>query len=324
MRAIQMLGHGKVAVLDDVPRPEPQEGEVLVQVRYAAICGSNIAPYTSVGRWAEGEYPKPPGWDGHENVGTIVESRLAGWEPGTVVLAHPQDYCGFADFIRARPPGLVRLPEEGDPAPWIAAQPLATVLRAMNRTGPVIGQRCAVVGQGPMGLVFTHLLGRLGAAEVIGIDLLAWRLEWARRLGATHVVDASATDPVEAVRELTGGEMVDFAVEAVGFPDALDTAARLPRRFGRLMVFGVPRFKTQVFPLEHVFRSEMEAVASVGGECVHFFNTAVEMMVQGRVDIGAMVRPRVPFAEAARAFEMYANREEGTLKLVLELEEKRD
>ena len=319
MRAIQMLGQSRVALLDDVPEPEPQEGEVLVQVQHTAICGSNIGPYQSAGHWANGQYPKPPGWDGHEDVGVIVESRLDGWEPGTVVLAHPEDYVGFAELIRSKPPGLVRLPTVGDVASLIVAQPLATVLRAMSRTGPVIGQRCAVVGQGPMGLTFTHLLGRLGAKQVIGIDLLAWRLEWARRFGATDVVDASSENAIEAVRELTDGEMVDFSVEAVGYPEPLATAALLVRRFGRLMVFGVPRFKSQEFPVEPVFRNEMEIVCSVGGDCVHYFAPAVHMIVTGQVELGAMATPRMPFGEASRAFEMYANREEGTLKLVLEL-----
>ena len=98
MRAIQMLGQSRVTIVDDVPEPEIQDGEVLVQVRYTAICGSNIGPYQSAGDYACGDYPKPPGWDGHENIGVIVESRLDGWEPGTVVLAHPEDYCGFAEL----------------------------------------------------------------------------------------------------------------------------------------------------------------------------------------------------------------------------------
>lgn len=319
MRAIQMLGQSRVRLLDDVPKPEPRDGEVLVEVRYVALCGSNIAPYRAIGRWGKGPYPAPPGSDGHENIGVVVESRLDGWEPGTLVLAHPEDYCGFADFIRSKPPGLVALPTDGDVASLIAAQPLATVLRAMSRTGPVAGQRCAVVGQGPMGLIFTHLLGRLGARQVIGIDLLAWRLAWARRFGATDVVDASADDPVAAVEALTDGEMVDLSVEAVGYPEPLATAAMLPRRFGRLIVFGVPRYDSQEFPIERVFRREMEIVCSVGGDCVHYFADAVHRMLTGQVDITAMVTPRLPFDQAERAFEMYAGHEEGTLKLVLEL-----
>ena len=319
MRALQIVEPRKLALLDDVPRPEPRQGEVLVQCSHVGLCGSNMAPYLGIGRWGELDFPRAPGWDGHENVGTIAESRCVGWEPGERVLAHPVDYLGFADFIRAKPPGLVRLPRESDAAACIVAQPLATVLRAMSRTPPVANLRCAVVGQGPMGLVFTHLLGRMGARQIIGIDLLERRLAWAKRLGATAVVDASKGNVAEAVRELTDGEMVDLSVEAVGMPDSLATAACLPRRYGRLLIFGVPRYETQDFPVNQVFRREMEVVASVGAECVQFFQAAVDMVVGGRVDLGSMVRPVLPWAEAQRAFELYAEHAEGALKVTLKL-----
>ena len=320
MRAIQVVAPRTIALLDDAPAPEPGDGEVLVRCSHVALCGSNMGPYLGDGLWARLAYPNRPGWQGHENIGTIVESRCAGWEPGALVLAHPEDYCGFAELIRSRPPGLAALPRDApDVAALMVAQPLATVLRAMRRTGPVVNQRCAVVGQGPMGLVFTHLLGRLGARQVIGIDLVAWRLDWAKRFGATDVVDASKADVVEAVRELTGGEMVDFCVEAVGQVDSLTTAALLPRHFGRLMVFGVPHHDTQEFPWSHVFRHEMEIVASVGPRCTEFFQNAVDMVVGGQVDLGAMVTPRLPWDQAPAAFEMYANPadHEGSLKIAL-------
>ena len=168
-------------------------------------------------------------------------------------LAHPDDYNGFAEFIRSKPAGLARLPDDlPDLAAMVVAQPLATVLRAMARTGPVINQRCAVVGQGPMGLIFTHLLGRMGASQVIGIDRVAWRLPWARRFGATDGDRRLAGRRRRGrARTLTGGKMVDFCVEAVGHPDALDMAARLPRRQGRLYVFGVPHHESQPFPWFH-------------------------------------------------------------------------
>lgn len=319
MRAIQIVEPRKIELVD-VPAPEIGEGEVLVRCTHVALCGSGMWPYRGDGFYADMEYPKAPGFDGHENIGTIVESRAEGWDPGTLVLAHPEDYCGFAELIRSVPDGLARLPAgHPDPASLVPAQPLATVLRAMNRTGPVINQTCAVVGQGPMGLIFNHLLGRMGARRIIGIDVLAWRLEWAKRFGATDVIDASKEDVPEAVKELTGGEMVDFAVDAVGTPEALSTAALLPKQFGRLMVFGVPHHKTQEFPWHHVFRQEMQIVASVGPECKHYFQAAVDMCVEGRVDLAAMVTPRLPWERAPEAFEMYADRREGCLKLTLEL-----
>ncbi len=322
MRAIQIVQPRKIAMLDDAPTPQPEDGEVLVQCSYVALCGSNMGQYTGEGRWAEIEFPNPIGWAGHENIGTIVESRCEGWEPGTLVLAQPEGYFGFAEFIRAQASGLARLPADPpDVAALIVAQPLATVLRAMDRTGPVINQRCAVVGQGPMGLIFTHLLGRMGASQVIGIDPVAWRLEWARRFGATDVVDPSKEDVVEAVRELTGGEMVDFCVEAVGQPDSLSTAGLLPRRLGRLFIFGMPHYATQEFPWFHVFQNELVIISSLGPECGVYFQTAVDMVVDGRCDLTAMVQPLMPWAEAPEAFEMYADpaNHEGSLKLTLVL-----
>ncbi|MFP4055507.1 MAG: zinc-dependent alcohol dehydrogenase [Candidatus Brocadiia bacterium] len=319
MRALQIVEPSKLALRDDLPEPEPGNGEVLVRCRYVSICGSNIHPYLGEGRWARTEYPKPAAWDGHECIGTIVESRLAGWEAGTTVLAHPEDYLGFAELIRARPPGLVRLPQEADLAPLIAAQPLATVLRAFARLGPVAGQRCAVVGQGPMGLIFTALLRRMGARQVIGIDLLAWRLECARRLGATAVVDASREDVTERVRELTEGQRVDLGVEAVGFAETARTAVLLPRRQGTVMLFGVPRYDPVEFPVEHFFRNELSMLSSVGEECVDYFATAVGMLVEGHLDLEPLITHRLPWDEAPRAFELYAGHARGVLKIVLEV-----
>jgi len=307
MRAILFPAPRKIELIDDAPQPRPGEGEVLVQCRYVALCGTNMGPYL---------------YDGHENVGTIVESNCPDWPVGTWVLAHPEDYNGFAEFIVSRPAGLARLPDDApDHAALVVAQPLATVLRAMERAGTVINQRCAVVGQGPMGLIFTHLLARMGARQIIGIDPVAWRLRWAERFGATDVVDASRRDVVEAVRELTGGEMVDFCVEAVGHPEALSTAAYLPRRLGRLFVFGVPHHETQQFPWWQTVCNETLVITRMGPECMEFFQTAVNMIVRGHVELAEMVRPRLPWDRAAEAFEMYANpaAHEDSLKLTLVL-----
>lgn len=279
-----------------------------------------MGQYTGLGLWKNIEFPNPIGWAGHENIGTIVESRCEGWEPGALVLAQPEGYFGFAEFIRSRPPGIARLPENPpDVASLVVAQPLATVLRALSKTSPVINQRCAVVGQGSMGLIWVHLLGRMGASQVIGIDVLDWRLEWSRKLGATDVVNAGTEDVVESVRELTGGAMVDFCVEAVGLPESLMTAAHLPRPHGRLCVFGMPDFQTQEFPWHHVFRNSLDLFTIVGPECGAFFQTAMDMVVQGRVNLGDLVTPRMPWEKAPEAFEMYANRARDTLKLTLEL-----
>lgn len=322
MRAILFEAPRKICLLDDAPEPQLQDNQVKVRCSHIALCGTNMGPYLGDGRWGEIEWPPAPGWLGHENIGTIVESRAEGWEPGTLVLAHPDDYNGFAEYICSPAGGLARLPADvPDVGAMVVAQPLATVLRALVRTGPVIKQRCAVIGQGPMGLIFTHLLGRMGASQVIAIDQVGWRLKWSRRFGATDVVDASQQDVTEAVKELTDGQMVDFCVEAVGHSGSLMTAAFLPRRQGRLFVFGVPHHDTQEFPWFHTVANETEIITSMGPECMEYFQNAVDMIVQGRTDLVDMVTPRLPWERAAEAFEMYAHpaEAEGSLKLTLVL-----
>ena len=295
MRAIEFIGPRKIRLRNDVPLPEPQPGEVMVQCRYVALCGTNMGPYLHDGRWANPAIPRPPGWLGHENIGIVVRSRASDWPEGTPVLAHPDDYNGFAEFIRSKPAGLARLPEHlPDLAAMVVAQPLATVLRAMARTGPVVNLRCAVVGQGPMGLIFTHLLRRMGGARSSASTACRGACPGPRDMGATAVIDASQGNVVEAVREQTGGKMVDFCVEAVGHPDALEMAARLPRRQGRLYVFGVPHAESQPFPWFHTVGNETEIITSMGPKCMEYFQTAVDMIVQGHVDLAAIVTRACP------------------------------
>jgi threonine dehydrogenase-like Zn-dependent dehydrogenase len=319
MKAIQFLAPRKIHLLDDVPPPEPQDGEVLVRCTHLGICGSNVGPYTGDGYWGERDWPSPIGWTGHENVGTIVASRDAAWPVGTTVLSQSKDYNGFVEYMLPKPSTLARLPSGADDVGmFVLAQPLATVLRALNRTRPPIGHRCAVVGQGPIGLMFTHMISRMGASQVIGIDLVPWRLKWSRRLGASDIVDASQENVVEAVRELTGGATIDYCVEAANTPDALSTAALLLRRQGRLCVFGVPHHNFQSFPWRHATANEAEIITSRGGNWADYQPTAIDLVAHD-ADLQALVTPWLPWEQAAQAFEMYAYpaQHEGSLKVVL-------
>ena len=321
MRAIQIVKPREIAMLDDAPKPEPVEGEVLVKCSHIALCGSNMGQYTGEGLWADIEFPNPVGWAGHENIGTIVESRCDGWEPGELVLAQPHGYYGFAEYIVSRPPAIARLPKDAaDIAALVVAQPLATVLRALTKTENIIAKRCAVVGQGPMGLIFTHVLRLMGASGVIATDPLDWRLEWSKRYGADCVINPSKQDTVEVVSKLTGGEMLDFVVDAAGRAESLSTAAMLCKPHGRLFVFGMPHYEKQEFPWYRVFRNNIQINTCVGPECGPFFQTAADMVLDERcAALGEMVTPRMAWEKAPEAFEMYANCAKDSLKLTLEL-----
>ena len=311
-------------MFDDAPIPEPQDGQVLVKCSHVALCGSNMGQYTGEGVWGDLTFPNPTGWAGHENIGTVVTSRCEGFAEGDLVLAQPEGYFGFAEYITASSPGIAHLPADApDIAALIVAQPLATVLRALDQTGPVINRRCAVIGQGPMGLIWTYILKLFGARQVIVTDLLDWRAAWGRRYGADIAIDASKVsqaDIVATVGDATDGEMCEFSVSAASPAAALNTAAALAAPMGRLFVFGMPDHNDQAFPWHATFRNETRIINCVGPTCAAYFQTAADMVVDGRAsDLGAMVAPRMPWDQAPEAFEMYADCATDSLKLTLEL-----
>jgi L-iditol 2-dehydrogenase len=255
-------------------------------------------------------------------VGIIAQSRNADWPVGTPVLAQDKRFAGFVEYIVPTLRSLHRLPTDADDVgELVLAQPLATVLRALSATGPVIGERCAVVGQGPIGLMFTYLLRQFGASTVIAADTVPWRLEWARKLGADAVVDASRHNLVEAVRELTGNEMVDFCVEAAHLGQALVDAAYLPRRQGRLCVFGVSYQAHDAFPWNHTTGNETEIVVTRGTGWMDYAQLAIDRLGGDWAPLLDLVTPRLPWERAQEAFEMYAfpGKHEGSLKVVLDL-----
>jgi S-(hydroxymethyl)mycothiol dehydrogenase len=151
--------------------------------------------------------------------------------------------------------------------------------------------------------------------------VVPWRLEWAKRLGATDVVDASQQDVVQAVRDRTGGAMADLCIEAVGTEQSVHSAAYLSRFQGRLCLFGVPDESALPFPWFDVTNNETEVVLSRGPGCRAYFQAAVDMIANDHGVLSDMVTPRLPWDMASDAFEMYCSpaAHPGALKIVLEL-----
>ena len=112
-------------------------------------------------------------------------------------------------------------------------QPLGTVIWACRKLGSLLHQNVVVLGQGPMGLMFTHMMSNLGAKSVIAVDLLKYRLEASQRMRATHIINASTESLVERVTEITEGKMADLVVEVVGHQtDTINQCLDLVRRDG--------------------------------------------------------------------------------------------
>ncbi len=326
MRAIRITGPQHMEVVD-APTPTVAEGQVLVRAERLSICGSDMRTYRHVA--PEEEYPLAPGVPCHEIVGVVEESRGADVTPGQRVVALPPSqattggtYGGGTEYVVTDADRVIPVPEGMDPTTAVMCQPVGTVLFACQRLGSVMGKRVVVLGQGAIGLTFTHILASAGAKEVVGIDLLDERLRKATEQGATATVNPTHEDVVGAVAELTGGRGADVVVEAAGTEEAVDLLSSLVRPHGTLVLFGLP--ERDRFPIDYVKLVRRQAtilptVNAAGDDPAHAVHEAVDLVSRGRLDVSWLVTHRLPMAEAPRAYSMYEGRLDGVIKVVMEV-----
>ena len=165
------------------------------------------------------------------------------------------------------------------------------------------GDRVAVVAAGGVGLNIIALARLFGARQVIAVDVAAEKLEAARALGATDIVDASAVDPVAAVRELAGGAGVDIAFEALGRPQTVQQAFKMACDGGTVVAVGIGAGAAAAeIEITHMVRREIRLVGSFGARTRHDMPRIVELAAAGAIDLGELVGERVGLEDADRIY----------------------
>ena len=158
--------------------PDALKDLVLVRTVNAAICGSDHPLFTG-----PANYPATPGVSLHESIGIIEKSWTNGCREGDLVLALPQGSSAMAEYFLGLGASVTPLPAELPQEQLLMAQPLGTVIYCLRKLGHWFNAEVAVVGQGPMGLLFTSMMRNLGAARIIGIDQYDNRSRRIRRDG---------------------------------------------------------------------------------------------------------------------------------------------
>ena len=318
MTAGQVVGKRRLE-MTEIPIPDIEEGEFLVKLQVGSICGSDL-PYflfdTSHPALTGASAPLTPTLSLHELVGVVTQSRSQQFNEGDRVLALPTiQHRGLAEYFVSSDDRAVLLPD-GAANRLVVSQPLGTVVHACSKLSDVSGQTALVLGQGPTGQLFTALLRHLGVSKLIAVDLLAERLTVSTRMGATHTVCGDATEVAKAVETITGGKGVDLAVEAIGKNETLNFAAKLVRRNGTLLAFGLPHQFKYELNFHEFFWNEGRLICSLG-PTVDDFRKAVDLIANGVIDIGPLVTHSFPFNQAQEAFTLFADRTDGVIKVVL-------
>jgi threonine dehydrogenase-like Zn-dependent dehydrogenase len=175
-----------------------------------------------------------------------------------------------------------------------------------------------VMGQGPMGMLIAHALSNLGAKTVIALDRLDYRLQVSPRMRATHTVNVDREDPVEAVRRITEGRMADLAVEVVGHQqETVNTCMDLVKRGGTILAFGVPDDPFYSVDYTKIIRQNLSLIGTIGPDVQDDFPMAMDMITQGRIDVSPIITHVLPFDQVQRGYEMFMNRTDGAIKVVL-------
>jgi S-(hydroxymethyl)mycothiol dehydrogenase len=341
VQGVVAKGKGEPVTVATVSVPDPGPGEALVRVQACGVCHTDL--HYREGAISD-DFPFLLGHEAAGVVESVGDG-VSGVAPGDFVILNWRAVCGTCrSCLRGRPwycfstfNATQRMTLDGTPlSPALgigafaektlvaagqctpvnpAARPEAAGLLgcgvmaglgAAMFTGEVgRGDSVAVFGCGGVGCAAIAGAKLAGAARIIGVDVDPRKLELAKEFGATDVVDASGTDPVEAIRDLTGGNGADVCVEAVGNPKVMEQAFFARDLAGTLVQVGVPSPDMRIdLPMIEFFGRGGRLKPSWYGDCLpsRDFPMLIDLYLQGRLDLDRFVSETIALDQVEEAF----------------------
>jgi (R,R)-butanediol dehydrogenase/meso-butanediol dehydrogenase/diacetyl reductase len=338
LKAISYQGKNSIDVVDK-PIPRATGDNVLIKVACAGICGTDLAIVA-------GKHPRatPPLVMGHEFAGTIAElppGATSHLQIGDRVTANPLLTCGtcyvcraglphvcrnlkligidrdgaFAEYVLVGADAVLKIPPHLSDVEGALLEPLAVCIHAARMSRLQIGDTVVVTGAGPIGLLVAMVARAGGAVKVIVTEIAAARLALAQKLGFT-VLNATDTDVVAQVLELTGGRGSDIIFEATGHPSVAPNLMELVKIRGQIVQVGI--FKQPV-PID-LCALNFHEIDLIGTKVytMEDFERAVDLAAGGRLDLKSVPVQLIPLTEAVNGFQ--SAQSGASLKVLFEVE----
>ena len=317
MKAVQIVKPNDLRIIDMDKPTIDAKNNVLVKIKAAGICGSDVGIYH--GTNAAATYPRVIG---HELAGVVVsipENNKNGIKVGDRVVVDPYLYCGhcypcrigrtncctdlkvlgvhvdggMAEYYCHPADMLIKIPEGMSWEQAAMAEPLTISLHGIHRGGLQAGEYCAIIGAGPIGLVAGMVAQAYGAHAIL-LDLVQERLDFAKSLGIEYVINSGKEDPVERIKEITGGEMAHQVMECSGANPAIRSTLDLVSHAGRITFTGWPKKETSL-PTDTITRKEIDlrGARTSAGE----FPEALELIATKKVDMLKLLTKTVKLEE---------------------------
>ena len=334
--------HGANNLLfEEVKRPEPGPGEVLLRVHRCGVCGTDS-------HIVKGRFPAPnlPLIIGHEFAGEVaaVGSGVDYVKEGDKATADINIACGhcwycrnnqklfcakvrqlgvhahggMAEYVVVPAQNIYILPNDMpyDHAAFI--EPLACAIHGQKRIGIEVGETVLILGAGPMGLAHAALSKQRGAGLVIVSEPNAGRRQRARQTGSDLEVDPTVPEGIDAIMQATQGRGADVVIEAVGSPVTYGQTFQLVRRGGRILAYGAAAQDAvvSVKPFE-IYAKELTIVGSYAGTYETWLQ-AIALISGGRFDPNKIIDSIRPLAEVAAALESL-DRDKSVVKVQIQI-----
>jgi alcohol dehydrogenase len=353
MKAAVFVAPGKIE-LQEKPVPEIGPGEALIRVTTTTICGTDVhilkgeypvKPGLTVGHEPVGVVAKVgPGVTGYRIGQRVVVGAITPCGQCHSCLDGGQAQCGgstehgfsramggwmFGNTIDGCQAEYVRVPyamANLTPVPDHLTDEQVLMCPDIMSTGfggaesgrIRIGDTVVVFAQGPIGLCATAGARLMGATRIIAVDGIEERLEMSRRLGADVVIDYRKENPVEVIRELTGGRGADVAIEALGTQETFESSLRAIRAGGTLSSLGVYSGKLTL-PLDAFAAGlgDHKVVTTLCPGGKERMRRLMNVVASGRVDLRPLVTHRFKLDQIVEAYELFANQRDGVLKVAI-------
>jgi threonine 3-dehydrogenase len=340
MKALIKAAAERGFVLRDVPVPVIRDDEVLVRVRRAGVCGTDVHLY-EWDAWAQGRC-RPPFIVGHEFAGDIVEvGRLvttmrvgdrvtaeghivdatsffsrtgnAHADPDTRIIGVDRDGC-FAEFIAMPASNIWPLPDAISYDVGGILDPLGNAFHTAL-TADLAGSVVLITGCGPIGAFAVGIARAAGAARVIATDINPVRLDLARRMGAHDAV--LPTDAAAAIHEASAGLGADVVLEMSGHPSAIQQALSLARHAGRVQLLGIPTSAVPIDLARDVIFKGLTIYGVVGRRMYDTWHQMTRFLTAGLFDPSPIITHRLPLEGIDEAMHLIQSGQAG--KVVLEI-----
>ena len=338
MKAIVKAKRAPGVELQDVPAPELGPNDVLIRVRKAAICGTDIHIY-NWDAWSQKTVPVPM-VIGHEFTGEVAEigSAVTGFRKGERVSAEGHITCGhcrncragkrhlcrntvgvgvhraggFAEYVAVPAVNLFRVPDSIPDEIAAFFDPLGNAVHTAL-SFDVVGEDVLITGAGPIGCMAAAIVRHVGARHVVVTDVNPYRLALAQKMGATRAIDVSKTSIADTMGELGMTEGFDVGLEMSGNGRALRDLFHAMNHGGRVALLGIPPNEVSVDWNEIIFKGLV--LKGIYGR--EMFETWYKMaaMLESGLDVRPVLTHEVPAAQFAEAFEIMKTGQSGKVVL---------